>query len=196
MYTAKILPGWAAAMIADTIKAHAACTFLYLLGTAADVLRQFLSPAAVFKGQPVCVHADPLRAFPAKVPRRQSLFMDAGPHEDIAVHPAFSQYFRQEAAMTEAVDIVAGTCGKAEFFKEVALPIQCLARETFSAWQIAVRLHQPAPRQAPSAFLHTAFDLLKHRWLCLLHPLIKECRCAGKHKIGILPHAIERGAEC
>ena len=116
-------------------------------------------------------------------------------HIHIVRHAGFPKDFRDGAAVTEGVHIVAGMGGYAEFFLKVALGDQRMPGQAFPAGNVAVRLNPPAAHQLPAALLHPLLNLPEHFRFSLLDPFVIGPRRAGKHEIRVFIHPVQHRTE-
>ena len=195
---AQIGNGRAAAVVAHAVEQHIRLV-LFL-----DAPGQHVQPPAQLAVAPVAAigegnaehwNARAVHALPDKRVGVQRLFVLAGAHHDVARHPRERKQLRNHAVMAEAVHVVAELRARAECLFIIALAVERMPRERFAAGRVAVGLKPPAARDHPAALLNAAPDLLEHRRLVFLNPLIIARARAGEYEIVEFVHAVERRAE-
>ena len=188
----------AAAVVAHAVEQHIRLV-LFL-----DALGQHIQPpaqlavapvAAIGKGNAEHRYFRSVHALPNKRVGVQRLLMLAGAHHDIARHARERKQLGQHAVMAEAVHIVAELSARAKCLFIIALAVERVPRERFSTGRVAVGLKPPAARDHPASLPYAAPDLLEHRRLVFLNPLIIARARAGEYKILKFVHAVERRAE-
>ena len=97
--------------------------------------------------------------------------------------------------MAEGVDVVADGGDDAEFVLEVALAEEGVADEGLAGGDVAVGLDPPAAGDLPAAFGDAVLDLLEHRGVVLLDPLVDGGGAGGEDELRRLGHPVQGGAE-
>ncbi len=183
-------------MVTDAVEAHQVVDGgLDLVGAAPHVGVHGLAPRAVLVGDAEREHPRPVVGLPPEQPARQPLLMRSGAHEDVGRQPALGQDLREHARVPEAVGVEPHRGGDPQLLGEPALPDQRLPGEGLTAGDVAVGLDPPAADHLPAALGHPLLDLVEHRGVGALNPVVERRGGRGVDEVVVLRQPVQRRAE-
>src|SRR5690606_18365643 len=186
----------AAAVVSDAVEAHDLVDGVaQLAGAARDVLVELLAPRAVLERDAVGKHPRAVGRLPPEQPARQPELVGRGPHEDVVVEASLLQKLRQHRGVAERVHVVADLGRDAELLEEVALPVERLPHERFTAGDVAVGLQPPPADDLPASIGHALPDALEHLGVVPLGPGVEHRRARDEREVVRLVEAVERAPE-